>query len=214
MTLLRDSFSKIVEVVLPAHCVGCGERGAYLCPRCIGALTPADPLTLRGDSFAFDSATSAFAYEGTARKAVHQLKFRNLRAIAPCMAERMVIAMPFDLTLDAVAPIPLHHSRLRERGYNQSELLANAIAEALQVPAHRGLLTRTSQSGTQVDARGAAARQANVHNAFEAHREAAGMRIALVDDVMTTGATLHAAALTLVRAGAHEVHCLTFARET
>ena len=213
MALLGTSVRKTIELVLPAHCVGCGMRGAYLCAACIDGMTPASPTTVDGAGYAFDSATSPFAYDGVARKAVHHLKFRHLRAIAPVMGEAMAAIVPASLALDAVVPVPLHRSRLRERGYNQSALLASHVARALGVPFLPDVLSRTTQRGTQVEARGAAARQANVRSAFVASAGVAGLRVTLVDDVTTTGATLAAAAGALKRAGAVEVHGLTFARE-
>ena len=213
MTILTASIRHTIAIVLPAKCVGCGSRGSYFCDACVEATPRANPTTLSHDGYAFDSATSVFNYEGAARKAVHHLKFRHLRALAEPMGLLVANAIPSDSVLDAIVPVPLHRSRLRERGYNQSELLAKHIGRLRSLPILPTLLARTTQRGTQVEARGAAARQANVRNAFDASPAADGLRIALVDDVMTTGSTLDAAARTLIRAGAHEVHAYTFARE-
>lgn len=114
---------------------------------------------------------------------------------------------------DVVVPIPLHPSRLRERGYNQAALLAQPIAAQMGLAIEPAWLARDRQSGRQVEADNVAARQANVRASFAASSAIAGMRVGLVDDVMTTGATLDAAAAALKEAGAAEVHCITFARD-
>jgi predicted amidophosphoribosyltransferase len=117
--------------------------------------------------------------------------------------------------LDAVVPIPLHSSRLHERGSNQALLLATTttIAIALQLSLGKDWLTRQRQAGRQVEAHSAAARQANVKGAFVATSAAANRRIALIDDVMTTGATMDAAAAALMDTRATAVHCYAFAKE-
>ena len=173
---------------------------------------------VKSDAYACADANAAFSYDDpVARAAVQHLKFRNLRAIAPAVVapiaamvhQTSVRETPFD----AIVAVPLHRSRLRERGYNQALLLATNIAAALELPLATTWLTRERQDGRQVEARGAAARQANVKDAFAATDGAAGRRIALIDDVMTTGATLAAAASALVDAGAAAVHCYVFVRE-
>jgi ComF family protein len=171
------------------------------------------PRTIVADAYAFDGATSAVVYDGVARDAVHQLKFRNVRAIAGYMAMPMARGILASLALDAVVPVPLHRSRLRERGYNQAALLGKTIAEQIDVPCEPTWLTRAHQLGRQVEAKDVAARQANVRSAFSSSTAVAGLRVALVDDVMTTGATLNAASAALKAAGALEVHCYTLARD-
>ena len=213
ITLLRQTIQWALELVLPARCVGCGQGGTYLCASCIEGLDVPNPRTIETTEYAFDGATAAVVYGGVARDAVHNFKFRNLRALAPSMAALMTRVIPPSLEFDAVVPVPLHRSRLRERGYNQAALLSKSIAERADIPFEPGWLTRTHQLGRQVEAKEAVVRQANVRSAFLASAAVAGLRLALVDDVMTTGATLDAAAAALKAAGAHEVHCYTFARD-
>lgn len=213
MTLLQQTFQRALEWVLPARCIGCGKSRTYLCDSCIDSMDVPHPRTIAADAYAFDGVTSAVVYDGVARDAVHQLKFRNVRAIAAYMAVPMARGISASLELDAVVPVPLHRSRLRERGYNQAALLGRIIAEQIDVPFESTWLTRTHQSGRQVEAKDVAARQANVRSAFLSSTAVAGLRVALVDDVMTTGATLDAAATALKVAGALEIHCYTFARD-
>ncbi len=171
------------------------------------------PITVASEGFSFDVVTTAFVYTGVARTAVHRLKFRGLRALAPVMASAMAGSVRSEFSADVVVPVPLHRSRLRERGYNQAQLLADRLGVALGLPLDTRLLSRVRQAGTQVDAGSATVRQANVRGAFEAAQRASGFRVLLVDDVTTTGSTLDSAAGALKEAGAAAVHCVTFAKE-
>jgi competence protein ComFC len=107
----------------------------------------------------------------------------------------------------------LHRSRLRERGYNQAELLARRLALLARLPVDTRSLARRRQVGTQVEARSPAARRTNVEGAFVASSDASGKNVLLIDDVMTTGSTLDSAAKALKAAGVARVDCLTFAGE-
>ncbi|MDA1036470.1 MAG: phosphoribosyltransferase family protein [Chloroflexi bacterium] len=212
MTLLPAVLRKAIETILPSHCVGCGVGGTYLCDVCIGAIERPFPMTIAPDAYSFDSATSAFAYSDLARTAVHRLKFGGLRALAPLMALPMAACVPGATHADVIVAVPLHRSRLRGRGYNQAQLLADGVSTALGLPLRNDLLKRVQQGATQVGAH-ATERQANVRDAFEAAPQAYGLRILLVDDVTTTNATLDAAANALKKAGAAAVHGVTFARD-
>ena len=112
-----------------------------------------------------------------------------------------------------IVPVPLHRSRLRERGYNQAELLARAVGRWIETPVDAGLLARTAGAGSQARSATREERQANVAGAFEARRDAQGRSIVVVDDVTTTGATLQACAAALRKAGVRRVWGLTFTRE-
>lgn len=165
---------------------------------------------------AFETATAPFLFSGAPRQAVHAVKYRNLRAVAPVMARHMATALGSrGLALDAVVPVPLHPRTLRRRGYNQARLLADGIGSALGLPLVDGALVRTLLGRPQVTLTSREARWANVAHAFAARADA-GLRdrsVLLVDDVLTTGSTLHAAATALRTAGAAAVHAVAFARE-
>ncbi len=115
------------------------------------------------------------------------------------------------LAADIIAPVPLHPSRLAERGYNQSALLARVLAAEVGVPLDERLLIRHRATAHQVGL-GQAERTRNVTGAFACRGAAAGKRVMLVDDVATTGATLEACAVALREAGATNVAALTLAR--
>jgi ComF family protein len=152
---------------------------------------------------------SAVWLEGSARDAVHQLKYEGWSRAVEAMAEVM---RPLEPLTDGVSliPIPLGARRLRERGYNQSERLAAALGAKAGIAVRSDLLQRVRETRTQT-ALTPEARHANVAGAFRAG-ESAGLALVLVDDVFTTGATLAAAGAALIEAGAARVEAVTFAR--
>lgn len=165
---------------------------------------------------AFASARSAFRYEGAARKAVQALKFRGRKTLAESFAilleQRLEGEPGFMAGVDLVVPVPLHPSRRRERGFNQSALVARELARRWGLPLSESTLARNRQTRSQV---GLSARQRveNIRGAFTAGPEARGKVILLVDDVMTTGATATACARALRQGGAEETRVLTLARD-
>lgn len=146
---------------------------------------------------------------GGAREAVHHLKYQGWERVAESLGEAMRGLEPLTGQVSLI-PIPLGARRLRQRGYNQSERIARAIARRTGLPVRTDILLRTRDTPTQT-ALTPEARQANVAGAFRT-AGAAGLRCVLVDDVFTTGATLAEAAATLAAAGAHAVEAVTFAR--
>lgn len=158
----------------------------------------------------FAAARAAGIYDGSLREAVHALKFRGRRALAvplgALMAEHVAEArLP---NAHVVIPIPLHHRRLRKRGYNQSELLAAEVANRLGLPVRSDVLVRRqatqAQSGLTLEDR-----RANVRGAFAAVHSLKRQNVLLVDDVLSTGFTASECAKVLRRAGA--VHVVVLA---
>jgi len=150
---------------------------------------------------------AAFEMAGPARKLIHDLKYRYYRALAPVMGHLLSETLP-DLSFDACFVVPLHRSRLRQRGFNQSELL---LRNTLLPPPAFGL-ERVRRTDRQVGQR-LSERRNNVAGAFAYTGPSLdGMTVALIDDVVTTGATAHECALVLRDAGAREVWAVAFAR--
>ena len=213
MGIVPGIFRSVLNLLLPSRCVGCGAGGPYICSACLaGAKRPPPEPPPEGGPLA--DVLTAFAYEGVVRTAVQHLKYRGLRALAPEMARPMArelaVAVPPPFTL---VPVPLHSRRLRERGFNQAELLAREVARLLDAPLSTGALRRTVDTSSQVAAATGPERLRNVHRAFAAVHPLDVGTIILVDDVTTTGATLSSAAGALLSAGAAQVYGLTFALE-
>lgn len=146
-----------------------------------------------------------------ARHAVYALKYGGLPRIADDLAAAMAPLRPPTDRPSALVPIPLARKRLRERGYNQSEVLARALARQWRIPVLRELLVRTRETPTQT-ALTPETRLANVAGAFGVATRPVSSVLILVDDVFTTGATLAEAARALEEAGATMVYGITFAR--
>lgn len=152
-------------------------------------------------------------FDGPVRALIHALKYDARTSIARVLAE---VALPATLAVadgrvDAVVPVPLHGTRLRERGFNQAELIALRLARGLGVPLRRGLV-RTKPTTTHT-ALGRRERFESTERAFAPLPSVAGERILLVDDVVTTGATLAAAARAARRGGAEAVIAMAIAAQ-
>ncbi|MGH2374769.1 MAG: ComF family protein [bacterium] len=160
----------------------------------------------------FAVARSVAAYEGPLREAICALKFRRSKAVADPLARLLVQFAPREVLrgVEAVVPVPLHKDRLTQRGFNQAELLARPLAEALGVPCLADALQRVRQEAPQAEL-GAADRWHNVEEAFVPGGVVQGPLL-LVDDVFSTGATTGACAGALLKGGAQRVAVLTVAR--
>lgn len=173
-------------MLAPLHCLGCDEQPAEaFCDAC-------RTLVERTEE-----AHAVFAYGGPIADAIHRLKYGGrsdladrLGGLMACAAER------WRGEVDAVVPVPLHWRRRRARGFDQAALLARPIATALDVPVRLRALRRVRNTPSQVDLPHAARRR-NVAGAFEVARGVSGVRVLLVDDVRTTGATLESAGAAL-----------------
>ena len=161
----------------------------------------------------FDAAYCFGAYEGVLRELIHLYKYARVKTLAQPLADLLSSALPGDQRFDASIPVPLHWRRQWERGFNQSDLLARAIARRCGIPVVRAL-RRARATVAQAGLSNTARRQ-NVAAAFGCRpgaRALAGKRVLLIDDVMTTGSTAAACARALKRAGVAKVALLTVAR--
>ncbi|BAR98628.1 competence protein F homolog [Blastochloris viridis] len=236
---LRAAAALIRDVALPPTCIACrvpvADDGG-LCPACWAKLnfvsrpycerlgTPfavdlgagmISPAAL-ADPPAFQRARAVARYDEVARRLVHALKFGDRIELARPLGRMMAQAGAELLTdADAVVPVPLHWMRLWRRRFNQSAALADEIGRSAGIAARPGLLVRRRRTGHQVGL-SRAERARNVQGAFavppEGVGEVRGRRLVLIDDVLTTGATLEACARVLSRAGAARVDALVFAR--
>jgi ComF family protein len=209
-------FEHFLDLLFPPRCVGCKARGALLCGRCRTACQPLPDSTNRllhrrlGDS-SLTSTAGAYRFDGVIREAIHALKYERRTRVAVPLGDLLatyVAAHPF--AVDVVVPVPLHAARLQERGFNQSALLAERLAIHLNLPQSTQLV-RVRQTEQQASLN-RAHRQENVHDAFAWQGTPPPRCVLLIDDVLTTGATIAAAAQAVRAAGAHQVHALALAR--
>jgi ComF family protein len=229
-----------LDMLYPRSCIGCGisapETFSYICWDCWTDVNKVEPpfCSLCGDPVAgavdhdficyacsaempsFDSARSAVRYHGVVGEALRMLKYEKALWLAPDLAQLMHNCLKGeypDLEFDLLVPVPLFHVRRREREYNQSAVLAAALGRRMGCRSVQRVLHRIRPTATQTNLT-APQRLSNVHNAFQSRREKllSGKRVLLVDDVMTTGATVNACAKALKKGGATSVHVLTAAR--
>lgn len=203
---LRAVLRAAAEFFFPTvRCLACGEEAELsargLCPDCGKALAPGR-IASSGHGV---HAIAPFAYDGPAGALVRGLKFRGIRLCAAPLGEGCAaLAAAEKLSFDAVVPVPISARRLRERGFNQSALIARYVAQAAGAPLMPGLLRRVRHTGEQAKLT-KEKRMENVAGAFWASGGARGLRVLLVDDVFTTGATCAECISALERVGAAQV---------
>jgi ComF family protein len=188
-------------------CAPCGRRFARLgqaCPYCALPLprTTCPKLTA---AWHVDFLTAPFAYAAPLDHFVLKLKFHQARRLGRALGLLLAAELPAGREpVDALVPMPLHPARLRERGYNQAMEIARGVAAATELALlHRGI--RRVRATTPQTGSDAAHRRWNVAGAFAVERPLAGLRLAVIDDVVTTGATINALARELKSAGAAAV---------
>jgi ComF family protein len=165
---------------------------------------------------AFDAARSAARYDGVVGTALRQLKYEHALWLAPDLATVLYNCIQAEYpehSFDLLVPVPLHHVRRRQRGFNQSAVLAHELGRRTGSPSRPQLLRRIRPTTSQTNLT-AKERLSNVTKAFQSksEKQLAGRNVLLVDDVMTTGATVNACAKALKRGGAATVHVITAAR--
>jgi ComF family protein len=226
----RRAHLAFLDLIFPPRCRGCNRAGQWFCDACITSLayirTPFCahcgqelngarecaycrhhplPSSLNG-------LRAVAHHEGALRKAIHALKYERMSVLAEPLGGLLANylaqnRLPFTL----IMPVPLHEERQRERGYNQSELLAQVVSARIDRPLVVGVLIRERRTPPQVGLNESERRQ-NLINAFRCARPVTHERVLLIDDVCTTGATLSECAAALCAAGAMSVWGLTLAR--
>ncbi len=182
------------DVLYPPHCLCCFQSidwaHCLLCKRCWCAIEDNEP-TIGGQSDMGWACSVAWgAFEGPLREAIHALKFGGKRRLGRALGHRMARALTDQsLCLDGLVALPLHAARQRERGYNQSADIAQGLAEGLGIPVLHGWVKRTRQTRQQAHLP-AEKRRANMRAAFVWRAAPPGNKWGLVDDVLTTGATM------------------------
>ncbi len=228
-----------ISLLYPATCTICGKNlraGKYLCDVCeTRALRIVAPFCDRcsepfegsiADTFTcancahrtiyFDAAVAAYRGRGIVREIIHEFKYARQTHLRHLIARWLRAALDDkrlrDISFDLIVPVPLHPARQRERGFNQAILLAESLSAEISLPS-RAVLERIRYTTTQT-ALDRTERMENLRNAFRLRKKAdvRGLRVLLIDDVLTTGSTLSECARILKRAGAISVHAATAAR--
>ena len=218
----------LVDVIFPKQCAGCDRRGSWLCETCRATVQPilgqgcnrcgvpriGGSCACRDLHPAIERVISPYPYAGWVATAIRRLKYENERARADHLGQELVEAVRAigPGPIDGLIPVPLHPRKQRERGYNQSELLARSVSEALDIPV-TPMIQRTRHTTAQMTL-GADERRQNVAHAFACIGETPprpDARYVLIDDVRTTGSTLGACAEALVAAGIERVLVVTLA---
>ena len=222
---------KLIDMIYPRRCPVCDDAvtrpGLYICEECADDFTPvADPYCMKCGSLLDDetvticedcmkrphefmSGRAAFVYDDILKESLYRYKYGGRAEYADYYAGEMAKRLGSYIRsckADAIIPIPLHKSRLRKRGYNQAELLAERISACLDIPVRTDILKRTAKTTVQKSL-GARQRQNNLKKAFKIESDVVKLKnILLVDDIYTTGSTIDAAAGCLKDAGALNVN--------
>jgi len=212
---------KLINLFFPERCACCGQPtdAGQVCAACRREWLHLDrwlckiceremmSCRCRGRQLFFDGITAPFCYGGAVRKAIHTCKFHGRRRLAPLFAADMagqLKATGPDWRFDVICCVPLHKSRLRERGFNQCELIAREMSAQLDIPFEAAGLAKIRPTPSQHTLR-AKERLQNLSGAFVCRKRFDGQTVLLIDDVSTTGATLDECAKMLKQAGAARV---------
>jgi ComF family protein len=195
----------LIDTLLPARCVLCREFLSGEVGVCTGCLERTGQAQCDGNLIHLGE------YRGRLERAARALKFADARAVAIPFGAKLADGIrAAGWRVDALVPVPLHGLRQLERGYNQSEILAQGISKALNAPVLEALgRTRSTKRQARLEKTD---RIDNIRNAFEVRKDVTGLELILVDDVHTTGSTLNEASLELIRAGAKRVRIAVIAR--
>jgi len=226
---LRQLWAGFTHLLYPELCVACGgdlpSSSTCFCLRCRAKLTPSDMHLVQDNEFIqrlwgrlkIESGAAAYYFtrESPIRMAVHHLKYKNKPEIGLMIGRefgRMLRESDFFKSVDGVIPVPLHPRKERMRGYNQSTVFAQGLSEAMDVPMLGKVLVRRVFTATQTKKR-RMERFENVGEAFavEKPQTIEGKHLLLVDDVLTTGATLELCGKSILEVEGTRLSCATIA---
>lgn len=210
----------ILDMLFPIYCLGCNQSGDFLCPNCLKKIPLNHQIVYPKKSPLFGLLVASFYKQPILKEAIHKYKYDFVQSLAKPLACLMIKKLNgchwFKKNYTLIIPIPLYKKRLRWRGFNQAELLASQISQSLNIPLMNNLLIRTKYNLPQVKIKNTEQRKTNIKNAFQINLEnqinLKNKTIILIDDVLTTGATLEECARVLQKAGAKEIWGLVLAR--
>lgn len=210
---LQSVFRDIKDIVYPNNCVLCNkyveENQNCICRYCFSRFEPTwleDWIDKLRFSEGIDEVYSAWYAISTINDMVHSIKYHNQPRLGEELGRRMATEIPIEelSNIDLITSVPLNAVKNRERGYNQSEWICKGLAKSWNVPYQANLIKRIKYTNTQTDLN-ATERQQNVEKAFTSTKKIDGLSVAIIDDVITTGATLSACAVELKKCGASKI---------
>jgi ComF family protein len=216
MTPSSRLLKAVGDLLFPLSCSGCQLEGEAICPDCRAKIMR-QPLVWDNQLKPIQELAGLSDYQyPIVRQSIYELKYHSIREYADVLGYLICSKVPEKYFKDSyLVPIPLHRSRLIERGFNQSELLALSIGQRLGLETV-GALRRIRNTTSQVNQLNHVARQANIEDCFEITPQATAISnhiVILVDDVITTGATLREAARVLKLARPREIKAVVVARD-
>jgi len=220
---IRNFKEQFLSIIYPKVCFGCKKQlepscKIYLCVDCYNKLQSQMKPGESIPHFHFSRNYTASFYEGLVKDAICSIKYNDNTYLAETLAQLMIDYSLKYIQLekiDAIAQIPLHWRKKRERGFNQSLLLAVKIGSSLNIPVIKKSVLRTKYTPSQIELSGKM-RLSNVKGVFKAIKpnNFRGRRILLIDDVFTTGATLNECSKVIMEAGAKDIWAFTATKAT
>lgn len=227
---MKQIIKTVIDAFQPPRCVSCGnivDDGEFLCnycyemlktispiERCIRCGLPKKQCVCKYRIYSFDGCVSPFVNDGIAQDVTYAFKFKRKFSAADFLAEQMALCVKNEyrnIKFDCITCVPMHKAGVRKRGFNQSKVLARKISEIMGIP-YGDLLACTGKYHSQHKIKGIKKRFQNVKGKYKALRPLKGQTVLLVDDIMTSGATLDECSGMLLHAGADRVYCVTALR--
>lgn len=234
-TIAKELLLGLLDLLYPNEgCIVCNNRivedDSCFCSRCLGG------IPFIGDSHCklcgkaskeeicsdcqydkryFDQGFSVVEYKGAVPELIYKFKYKGQRWLSESLGKMMAQKVDVSLNIDAIIPVPLHTRKLKERGFNQAELLAREISDRINKPMLKEGLLRVRDTKTQ-NTLSLSQRKANLIGAFHMNEkiDVQGLEILLVDDIFTTGSTINQCSKALKESGAKKVYFVTFASGT
>jgi competence protein ComFC len=212
----RWVFNLIIDLLFPRFCIGCKKMDTLMCNKCYQTIHfyPFS-FDIQIENNNLDSLTAMAHYEGAVQSGIQQLKYNSVKDIGTLFGTMIHHTTTFPIP-DIITSTPLHKNRQRERGFNQAEVIAQSLSKSLHVPYHQ-LLIRTKKTMAQAKTHSKDERLTQLKNIFALHSQAPnikGKTILILDDVITTGATLNECAIVLKHSGCRAIHGLAVAHGT
>ncbi|MDO9545289.1 MAG: ComF family protein [Pelolinea sp.] len=225
-----NSFWRFIDLLYPPFCCNCGKIGYEICPECFseietistqqickicGRIISADktcPICEKSHPV-FDQARSWGIYTGALKQIIQKIKYERGFGVIEYISKPLIeCIINWGISADLIVPIPLGKQREKERGYNQSALIASPISNYFDIPINDHALTRIRETRSQVGLN-YEERNNNIKDAFQADRSAVFRKsVLLIDDIATTCATLNESAKALRYSGASKIFCFTVAQ--